>query len=143
MAAIKRRQKGQSVVEAALVLPILALVLFGIVEIGHAASLWQTLDNAAREGARWSAMPSAGSNSLPSPGDVVARVETYAADAGLTLSDDDVTVNQAVSVSEGGLPTSFSQVDVSYTDTFVTPLLSEIVSGITLNAHAIMRNETN
>jgi Flp pilus assembly protein TadG len=47
-----KSQKGQSLVEFALVLPILILLLFGMIEFGR---LWETMNvmtSAAREGAR-------------------------------------------------------------------------------------------
>lgn len=124
-------------------LPLLLLLLFAMVELAYAAGLMQTLKNAAREGARWSAMPAEGTNNLPATTDVQSRVIAYAAAAGITLSASDVTVNQGVDVTEGGLVTSFSEVDVSYTDSFLTPMLAAIVPSLTLTEHAVMRNETN
>ncbi len=124
-------------------LPLLLLLLFAILELGRAANLMQTLDNAAREGARWSAMPAPGTNTLPSVSTVQQRVEGFAAASGLSLPASAIAVNQAVDASEGGLTTSFSEVDVSYTDSFVTPLLSSLIPSLTLTGHAVMRNETN
>jgi len=46
---------GQSVIEFALVLPILLLVLFGITEFGRAIRVTSILNSAAREGAIWAA----------------------------------------------------------------------------------------
>lgn len=56
------REKGQSLVEFALLLPILVVIVFGIIEFGQ---LWMTvniLTGAAREGARVAAVtaPDAG-----------------------------------------------------------------------------------
>lgn len=48
-----RRQKGQSLVEAALILPILLLLLVGVVDLGRAMSTKIALTNASREGARY------------------------------------------------------------------------------------------
>lgn len=129
--------------EAALILPLLLLVVFAALELGRAAGLEQTLTNAAREGARWSALPNASTSSLPAPSTVVARVQSYAAASGLQLPSGDIQVNQAVMQTEDGLATSFSRVDITYTDTLVTPLLSALVPSLALGAHAQMRNETN
>ncbi len=51
----KRRQKrsGQTLVEFALTLPLLLLLVFGIIEFGRAFQAWVTLENSAREAARY------------------------------------------------------------------------------------------
>ena len=46
-------RKGQGLVEFALVLPLLLLVLFGIVEFGRIFHAWLTIENAARQAARY------------------------------------------------------------------------------------------
>ncbi|MGQ9682456.1 MAG: TadE/TadG family type IV pilus assembly protein [Anaerolineae bacterium] len=48
-----RRNRGQSAVELALVLPLLLLLLLGTVDLGRAFGVWMALSNAAREGARY------------------------------------------------------------------------------------------
>jgi Flp pilus assembly protein TadG len=45
------RQRGQSMVELALVLPILLLILFGIVDLGRVFNAYIAITNASREGA--------------------------------------------------------------------------------------------
>jgi len=47
------RQRGQSLVETAIVFPILFLLLAAIVDFGRAFDAYIVLTNAAREGARW------------------------------------------------------------------------------------------
>ena len=49
----KRRERGQSLVETAVVFPILILLLAAIVDFGRAFDAYIVLTNAAREGARW------------------------------------------------------------------------------------------
>lgn len=49
---ITRKEGGQSLVEMALVLPVLLLILLGIVEFGRVGHCYLTLNYAAREGAR-------------------------------------------------------------------------------------------
>ena len=51
---------GQSLIEFALVLPILLLVLFGITEFGRAIMVTNVLHTASREGARLAAVSSVG-----------------------------------------------------------------------------------
>lgn len=45
-------ERGQSLVEFALVLPVLLLLFMGILDFGRAVYAYNTLSNAAREGAR-------------------------------------------------------------------------------------------
>ncbi|HDS01097.1 MAG TPA: hypothetical protein ENO22_00090 [candidate division Zixibacteria bacterium] len=49
---IFRNKKGNSIIEFALVLPILLLILFGITEFGRAIMVTNVLHTASREGAR-------------------------------------------------------------------------------------------
>lgn len=49
-------QRGQALVEFAIVLPIMLLVLFGMVEFGRIFYTQLAVNNAAREGARWAAV---------------------------------------------------------------------------------------
>ncbi len=48
----KSRLRGQSVVEMALVLPIVLLILIGLIEFGRAFFIYAVVSNAAREGVR-------------------------------------------------------------------------------------------
>ncbi|HEY8056193.1 MAG TPA: TadE family protein [Terriglobales bacterium] len=138
-----RRQRGQALVEAALVLPMLALLVFGALELGRMAFLVQSLHNAARDGARYSAVPAAGTSDLPAVSSVQQRVAADLKASGVSLSPFLIAVNQEVDISEGGLTTSFSQVKITYPFTFSTPLLSAILPHVTLTGLAVMRNETN
>ena len=52
-----RRERGASLVEFALILPLLTLFLFGIVQFGLAYDRKQSINSAAREGARMAAIP--------------------------------------------------------------------------------------
>jgi Flp pilus assembly protein TadG len=52
----KRRERGQSLVETAVVLPILLLLVVAIVDFGRAFDAYIILTNAAREGARFGAI---------------------------------------------------------------------------------------
>lgn len=64
-----RPDTGQAIVEAALALPLLLLFLVGTIDLGRAFSVYLSLANAAREGARYCALH---------PGDVAgtrARVD--------------------------------------------------------------------
>ena len=48
----RRRHRGQALVEFALTIPIFLLLLVALFDLGRAVFAWNTLANAAREGAR-------------------------------------------------------------------------------------------
>lgn len=64
-------QRSQALIEFALVSPVLLLLLFGIVDIGRAIFYYDTLNHAAREGARTAVRAS---NQLPTNADVLTTV---------------------------------------------------------------------
>lgn len=64
-------QKAQALIEFALVSPVLLLLLFGIVDIGRSIFYYDTLNHAAREGARTAIRAS---SQLPTNNDVLTAV---------------------------------------------------------------------
>ena len=64
-------QRSQALIEFALVSPVLLLLLFGIVDIGRAIFYYDTLNHAAREGARTAVRAS---TQLPTNNDVLITV---------------------------------------------------------------------
>ena len=55
MSTAKRRRRGQesqALIEFALISPLLLLLIFGVIDIGRAVFYYDTLNHAAREGAR-------------------------------------------------------------------------------------------
>ncbi|KPJ50401.1 MAG: hypothetical protein AMJ38_01880 [Dehalococcoidia bacterium DG_22] len=128
-------ERGQSLVEFALVLPIFLLVLFAIVDFGMAFHAWITVTNSAREGARLGAVRASAT-------DVEQRVR----DTADSLNEDDLLVT--VTNAEGD-PGESVVVDVSYGYSLITPL-ADIVSmmsggsisdSLTLSSTADMRLE--
>jgi hypothetical protein len=65
---MRNRVRGQTLVEAALVMPMLVMLLFGIITIGIGVFYQQQITNAAREAARYAAIHSA-SAVCPTTGD--------------------------------------------------------------------------
>ena len=66
-----RGQRSQALIEFALVSPVLLLLLFGVIDIGRAIFYYDTLNHAAREGAR---VAIRASNQLPTNSDVLNAV---------------------------------------------------------------------
>ena len=75
-----RNNRGQALVEFALLLPVVLLILFGIVEFGRAWQTKQTLTDAAREAARVAVV---GNDELTQDS-VQARVDSIVKAAGIS-----------------------------------------------------------
>jgi hypothetical protein len=71
---VKQAQRSQALIEFALVSPVLLLLVFGIIDIGRAVFYYDTLNHAAREGARAAVKAS---NQLPTNADVLTVVTNH------------------------------------------------------------------
>ena len=132
-------------VEMVIVAPVLLLLLFGIAEFGIAFARWQTLSNAAREGARVGVVfrSPVSCNAGAVQGQVATTVANYAALMGMTVAAGSVTTTGACDGT--GTPVTV-QVTSPYTFA-VLPNIQNLVGGgslpATLNiaAASTMRNE--
>jgi Flp pilus assembly protein TadG len=77
------REEGVAAVEFALILPVLALLLFGVLEFGRVWSQYQVFQGAAREGARCAAVASTSECDIQTAIDQAA--EPYQPDANATV----------------------------------------------------------
>src|SRR6266851_8333402 len=59
--SLLRQDRGSEIAEAAVVLPVLFLLIFSIYWFGQAFSIYGTINHAAREGARTAAVPACAS----------------------------------------------------------------------------------
>lgn len=137
MAHVKRLlrdERGQSLAEFALVLPVLLLIVFGIVEFALAWREYQIVTNVAREGARISVVydPNVDADS------VRRAVENMLNGAGLNASKATITVGMCAAYSCEGLPDT---VKVEYPYDF--PVLGNLAGfgAITLSSTTVMRHE--
>lgn len=87
-------QEGQSLVELALLLPVLLLIMAGVLDLGRAFHAYVTVTNAAREGARYGAFHPTDSFGIRN------QVEQEAADSGIDLGSSTVII-EADSISPG------------------------------------------
>ena len=53
---VRRSERGQAVVEFALILPVFVLLLGGIIQFGIGLNYWLDLQRVANQGARWAAV---------------------------------------------------------------------------------------
>jgi Flp pilus assembly protein TadG len=119
------RQRGQAAVELALVLPLLAILLLALVQVGLVVREQILVVHAAREAAREAAVD-------PSPDAArAAAVESSALDR----SRLDLTIT-----GRGG-PGTRVQVTARYGPPSAVPLVGHVVSGLRLEASATMRVE--
>jgi Flp pilus assembly protein TadG len=106
-------QRGQALVEFALVVPILLILVLGIVDFGSALRSWMAVTNSAREGARAGAV---GANCED------IRQRAVGTSAGL-LTGADVSVENCQ-----GQPGTSVVVTVTHDYSFVTPLGSVLTT---------------
>lgn len=92
-------ERGVELVEAALVFPLLFMLLIGLIWMGMAFSTYQTATRAAREGARLALAPNCSTctnpGAFPSDTDVQAVINNALSARGL----DQTKVNPAISIS--------------------------------------------
>lgn len=125
-----KNEKGQSLVEFAILLPLLLLIIMGIFEFGLMLNSYLTIHNSAREGARLGIV--AGSNSEIS--ELISNISP-------TLDTENLIVNitpaEGIRKSGGTLT-----VEVIYDYQVSIPIISNILSGVVvLKAQTSMRIE--
>ena len=129
---------GMAMVEFVIILPILLMLVFAIAEFGVLFGRWQTLSNAAREGARTAVVFRSPCNSGTVTTEVKQRVKDYASPLGIVLTDAEITVSGVC-----GSSTTSSTVSVSkpYTFTVLPKIASSVNPTIDLVGNSVMRNE--
>lgn len=135
----KDGEKGQALVEFALLVPIFLLLLFAVVDFGMGFYSWITVTNAAREGARLGAV-------LATEQEIEDRVY-LTSDLPNEAAKMTVTVTNAADT--GGDPGESVVVEVNYDYDLITPLAGfvQMLSGnalgptLTLSSTAEMRLE--
>ncbi len=139
-----RRDRGQSLIEFALVLPMLLVLFFGIIEFGNAWRIYQLVTNTAREGAREAVLPSS------TTATVDAVIDDRLTGSGLDVSQATVTLG----ICSGGTCTNLPDtvtIDYPYQFVFLVPVIQLMCGGVgcdgsaystvNLSSTAIMRNE--
>ena len=130
--ASRVRERGQALIEFALVVPIFLILVFGIVDFGMGLKAWITITNAAREGARVGAIhASAGTGGTfasptacsgvdedADPATVASRGCTTAA----ALEKDQVMLGVDGADPTGLNPGGSVKVKVTYDYEYITPL---------------------
>ena len=132
----RKRTRGQSLVEFALVLPILLILLLGILDFGRAIYAYNSVSNGARSGARVAIV----NQDL---GDITEAVEAEA----FGLDDVDVAFDPNVETlpacpqsNAECCPSIGCVVEVAVSTEYVpaTPIFSQLVGSITVSSESQM-----
>lgn len=119
----RKRQRGQSLVEVALAMPLLLLIMAGLLDLGRAYFTFVSISDAAEEGAAYAAF-------YP---DDHSLIRERAAQASSGLIDLDTSM---VSVAGGTTSGSPITVTVTFDLELLTPIFREFVDDNTLTMRA-------
>lgn len=111
-----RQEKGQALVEMALIMPLLIMLLLGIVEFGRIFNAYLIVANGAREGARAAAVGTT---------DTGIGMKVFNVSSGLNLSRLSVQISPSASNRDPG---SSVTVTVRYSVPLVAPFYGLVVS---------------
>jgi len=109
----KRLQRGQDLMEYALVLPIMLLILMSILDLGRVVYVYSSLHNSVRDGARYG---------IISPTDA-AGIESVVFDKAVGLDPADLVVSVVQPNQE------IIQVGATYQFTAVSPVVAALIGG--------------
>ena len=126
------RGAGQELVELALVLPVLLLIVLAIIEFAVVSYSYNTIANAAREGARRGVVLTGTDD------EIIATVEAVVLDRAVAL--DLVAHNVTVTLP----PSNTVRVEVNYTVTLMTEPIIRVMGSnpnVVLNTVATMYRE--
>jgi Flp pilus assembly protein TadG len=127
-----RGEGGVALVEFALLLPLIAIVVFGTIDLGRAYLLWNQVKNAAREGAAYAQVhpneqsPNGGSCADPDNIRYRARSEGGSASSNFTVT---VSPAAAGGCDPNNPPAAGTNMTVTVRSSLnlLTPLVSQIV----------------
>lgn len=126
-----RDQKGQALVELAILLPLLFLIVFGITEFGRALYIKNTLTNAAREGARRASISPTDPTADPALTDLRGKIDDVCS---FPIVQSDIVITSTPTPPQHGVSTI--TVSVPYDFKFMYDLVG--LETITLEGQASM-----
>lgn len=130
IAKFMKENRGQAMVEMALVLPLLLLLLFGIMECGRVFASYIEVEHAARDGARYAAIHSSASDST------IKSVITNKCVL-VSLSNDDITITTKTESGD-----TWKEIKVDYEVDIIVPLIGSLIGDpVQLSSTMSMRIE--
>jgi Flp pilus assembly protein TadG len=125
---IHRNGKGQSMVEMAIILPVLLLILFAIFEFGRILGAYMLIHDLARDGVRYGVVGMS---------DQSIKDHIMEHDSFLNINSDDINITPSIRSLGSALT-----VGIDYEIEIITPIISSIVPNpINLRAEYVMRVE--
>jgi len=124
-----KNQKGQALVEFAIILPLLLLLVMGIFQFGMMINSYLTIQNITREGARAAVVGSMDS-------EIIQKMKQISPTLNHNQLSIDITPSQGIRRSGESLT-----VKASYQYPMTVPIISNLFSEVTLNAKTSMRVE--
>jgi hypothetical protein len=148
---MQRSERGQSLVEFALILPILVLLLVGILDFGRAVYAFNTVNNAARQGARLAIVDQTVAH-------IQERAATEATNLGIDPADVEVDFRDLSTPDTpdscpgdvagddnnlGSIVFCIAVVSVPYDYTAATPLIGNLVGTLTVEGESRFKVDFN
>ncbi len=125
-----RQKKGQSLVETAIVLPLVLLLLMAIIDFGFLFNHYIIISNASREAARKGSL--GGTDT-----EITQLIESYTS----TLDSDKLNIEIYPAQSQR-FHGSEIRISLSYDNRLITPLIGSLLGDeLTLKSQVIMRVE--
>jgi Flp pilus assembly protein TadG len=129
------RTKGQSMLEFALILPILFFLVIGLFDLGRAVLYYSTLNTAVREGTRFAIVQPKNTSE--------ATIKTHVRKYLFAIKDMQNIPDSDIVVTYINLTSNDPKIQISITYKYVpiTPGIKQLVGngGITIHAQSIMR----
>lgn len=133
---IRHRSHGQALVEFALVFPILMLMLLGLFDLGRAVFTYNTITNAAREGARLAIVNQDEAKIAQRARALAPTADGAANQVTVWFSDKDsaTDADDCAPVSTG------CNVTVRYEASFsaITPVIGQLIGPLTMTAESVL-----
>jgi Flp pilus assembly protein TadG len=125
-----KKKNGQSMVETALVLPVILFIMLGIVDFGFLFNNYLVIDNASREGARSAAVGSSDSVINSTVTSIAASLDQSKLKTTINPPEDERTKGSEVTIT------------VEYDYSLLTPIIGVVIPNpVHLTANTVMRVE--
>ena len=100
-------KQGVAAVETAIILPVLMIIILGAIDVGQSFDVWNRVENASREGARFAVRATTTSNS-----EVADRVTTSLSNAFPNVSASELSSGLSITIrnGDGGVVTDLTTV---------------------------------
>jgi Flp pilus assembly protein TadG len=127
---LRRGERGQSLVEFALVLPVFILIIIGLFDLGRAVFAFNTISNASRESVRVA---------IVNQTETVIEAEAMKQGVSLGLTPSEVTVAYVGHDGTGTCSSPYgvgcrAAVTVQYTFVAATPVIGQIIGPFTMSS---------